>query len=161
MLSHIVLWHPWEMLFKNSLRPLESIISYQAPTETASPGPSVLSFPPISEEHMSLFQSTLLPPRVLSVPWTPVYSGTLLYLFPVSHLNLQELSIKTISRSLLSYFKKSILHPTSSTSLHKKAYWNVNLYSLSSLCHSVFTTTFRHLPPTKMSHRGYQGPPCN
>ena len=62
---------------------------------------SQLSFPPVSEEHVPLFQPTDNP-----YPWAlqlmnSVYSGTLLYLFSVSHLNLTRTFYRGKLTSLL------------------------------------------------------------
>lgn len=62
---------------------------------------SQLSFPPVSEEHVPLFQPTDNP-----YPWAlqlmnSVYFGTLLYLFSVSHLNLTRTFYRGKLTSLL------------------------------------------------------------
>lgn len=49
---------------------------------------SQLSFPPVSEEHMPLFQPVDNPYTWALHLMNSVYSGMLLYLFSVSHLNL-------------------------------------------------------------------------
>lgn len=138
------------------MRPLGYIIYYQALNEKHLylDCPSLLS----QKNTCPSSSQQLIPTLVLYISWTQFTLEHYYTNFLSLAWTWQELSIKIIS--LLFYFKQPILDPTSS-SLHKQAYWNVNLHSLPSLCHSLFANTFWHLPPSKMSHRSYQEPPCN